>query len=87
VPLAAGRRPGKSLYRLYADHDLPPEWGHQRLEARIATEEQAALLEITAGDALLCVRRITYTLENVPIEWMQSFSPGGLFAVEMTLRR
>ncbi len=77
----------QSIYQLYADHDLPPEWGHQRIEARVATGKQASLLEISTGDPVLCVRRTTYTLENVPIEWMQSFSPGGLFAVEMTLRR
>ncbi len=77
----------QSLYQLYEAHGLRLEWGSQRIEATAATPEQAQLLGCKPGWPLLYLERITYATGDLPVEWVQSYSPAGAYSLEMTLRR
>lgn len=64
------RSRSNTLYHLYQ-----ASFGHnvirteERVRAATATAEQARLLGLDVGTALLEVRRIAYTYDNQPIEW------------------
>jgi GntR family transcriptional regulator len=77
----------QSLYYLYELHGHELEWGHQCIEARAATPEQADLLEVEPGHPILYLQRTTYAVNNLPIEWVESFSPAGSYTLRMTLKR
>lgn len=77
----------QSLYQLYEAHGLRLEWGRQRIEATAATLEQARLLNCSPGWPLLYIERTTYATNDLPVEWVQSYSLGEAYSLEMTLRR
>jgi len=58
-----------SLYSLMRRrYDLTPHYAREWLEPVIATEEQAGLLGIEPGSALMLVTRTSYTDSGLPIE-------------------
>jgi GntR family transcriptional regulator len=77
----------QSLYQLYERHGLMLEWGKQIIEPSAATAEQARLLEVDPGSPLLYLERITYASSDLPVEWVQAYSPLGRYSLEMLLRR
>lgn len=76
-----------SLYRL-----LEQKYGFllmeadQEIEAGLASNENAQLLKIAAGSAVLYTRRITYT-NNQPIEYAQSVYCGHKYTFYTHMRR
>jgi GntR family transcriptional regulator len=77
-----------SLYQiLETDFDLPPLGAEQTIEARVADDEPAALLNVPPGSPLLVIRRITSTRRNRVIEYAISTYRGDRYAVSMQLDR
>ncbi|HEY7982658.1 MAG TPA: GntR family transcriptional regulator [Ktedonobacterales bacterium] len=67
----------QSLYGvLEARFGLPLVEAEQELEAGLAGSEEARLLNIAVGNAVLFTRRTTYTDRNQPIEYAQSVYRG-----------
>src|SRR3546814_14271713 len=61
---------GGSIYELLeSEFDVVPADAEEIIEVVNATEEEAALLSVTAGDALLGITRTTYDKDGVPIEF------------------
>jgi len=66
-----------SLYQLLdAAYDVPPLEAEQELEADLAGDEEARLLEIAVGTPVLRTRRVTATRRNQPIEYATSVYRG-----------
>lgn len=61
---------GGSIYDLLRDHyDVEPAAAEERIEVVHATDDEAALLSIAVGDALIMVRRVTTDSSGVPFEY------------------
>ncbi|HEY7035575.1 MAG TPA: GntR family transcriptional regulator [Thermomicrobiales bacterium] len=66
-----------SLYRLLEiAYDVPPLEAEQELEADLAGDEEARLLEVVVGSPVLRTRRVTATRRNQPIEYATSVYRG-----------
>jgi GntR family transcriptional regulator len=66
-----------SLYQLLdATYDVPPLEAEQELEADLAGDEEARLLEVAVGTPVLRTRRVTATRRNQPIEYATSVYRG-----------
>jgi GntR family transcriptional regulator len=66
-----------SLYQLLeVTYDVPPLEAEQELEADLAWDEDALLLEVVPGSPVLRTRRITETRRNQPVEYATSIYRG-----------
>ncbi len=77
-----------SLYRvLETKYGLPLMEAEQELEAGLAGNEEAQLLNIPVGSAVLFTRRTTYTDRNQPIEYAKSVYCGNKYTFYTRLKR
>jgi GntR family transcriptional regulator len=76
-----------SLYTLYEVHQLKIEWGSQIVEARLPTNKQSELLEISSSTPVLYSDRISYTHNNIPVERVIAVSPGDKFSLNLVMKR
>lgn len=53
-------------------YGLFPTWSEGIFEAAPANEEQAELLELSLGDPVLLIHRVTFDENYVPLEWVHS---------------
>jgi GntR family transcriptional regulator len=60
---------------------------NQRIYGATAHKDQASLLNIHAGDPLLCIERISFTQNNTPIEYVDIFNRGDRWDIIMELKR
>ena len=78
----------QSLYRTLEDkYGLPLAEAEQELEAGLAGEEEARLLNISVGSPVLFTRRTTYTERNQPIEYATSVYRGDKYKFFTRLTR
>jgi len=78
----------QSLYRLIeAKYGFPLMEAEQELEAGLAGDEEARLLAIPIGSAVLFTRRTTYTERSQPIEYAKSVYCGNKYTFYAHLRR
>jgi len=59
----------------------------QEIEAGLASNEDAQLLKIAPGSAVLYTRRVTYTERNQPVEYAQSVYCGHKYTFYTHMRR
>lgn len=76
-----------SLYHYYHKQGMEAVWASQRIEARSATRKQCELLKLPRNAPVLYSARITYTKNDIPIEWVESVAGGSPYAIEITLNR
>ena len=70
----------ESLYRLLdTTYDVPPLAADQELEADLAGEDDAALLQVAPGSPVLRTRRVTETRRGQPIEFATSVYRGDTY--------
>jgi GntR family transcriptional regulator len=78
----------QSLYRLIeAKYGFPLMEAEQELEAGLAGDEEARLLTIPVGSAVLFTRRTTFTERSQPIEYAKSVYCGNKYTFYAHLRR
>jgi GntR family transcriptional regulator len=78
----------QSLYSVLEERfGLPLVEAEQELEAGLAGSEEARLLNIAVGSAVLFTRRTTYTDRNQPIEYAQSVYRGDKYKFFTRLTR
>jgi len=78
----------QSLYHLLeSKYGLPLMEAEQELEAGLAGDEEAELLKIAPGSAVLFTRRVTYTDRNQPIEYARSVYCGAKYTFYTHLKR
>jgi GntR family transcriptional regulator len=77
-----------SLYRLLeTKFALPLMEAEQELEAGLAGNEEAQLLNILPGSSVLYIRRTTYTDRNQPLEYAKSIYRGNKYVFYARLKR
>src|SRR5215469_15531715 len=77
-----------SLYQLLeTQYGIPLVEAEQELEAGLAGNEEARLLQISPGSAVLYIRRTTFTDRNQPIEYAKSIYCGNKYTFYTHLKR
>jgi GntR family transcriptional regulator len=78
----------QSLYRLLeSTYGVPLMEAEQEIEAGLASEDSARLLDIAIGSSVLYIRRTTYTDRNQPIEYATSVYCGTKYTFYTHLKR
>jgi GntR family transcriptional regulator len=75
-----------SLFDELERRDLLPTWGEDSVEAHLARPEEAALLEISAGDPLLRIARRSFA-DNIAVEVSRSTFRADRFTLWVPLSR
>lgn len=75
-----------SLYTLMISEGLSPYVAEQTIKGGGASEREAELLRIAAGEAGLRYTCTTYDSTGQPVEYSESFFPGDRFDLHITLR-
>ena len=75
-----------SLFQLMASEGLHPYLAEQKFNAGSATEREAELLRIQPGDVGIRMSCTAFDETGGPIEYTESFIPGGLYEFQLTLR-
>ncbi len=68
-------------------HHLRPMYAVEHLTARVAAEEEAAILAVSVGSPLLFIKRITYTEDNTPLEYVNLIYRADRYEYQVTLYR
>lgn len=76
-----------SLYWLFSQHDVVLASAEEHLRAVSATDEQAALLEVAPGTALMQVRRLTRDQDDRLVEAVDAFYLGDVYDYRIDLVR
>lgn len=77
-----------SLYRLLENkYGLPLMEAEQELEAGLAGDKEAELLNISIGSPVLFIRRTTYTDRDQPIEYAKSVYCGSKYTFFTNMKR
>jgi GntR family transcriptional regulator len=74
-----------SLYALLADHGITATHGVRSAEATVATHEQAGLLGVSAGSALLRLRSVSRDGTGHPLEFFIAYHRGDRSRFEFQL--
>jgi GntR family transcriptional regulator len=77
----------KNLWTFYEKSGYRVKRAVQRLEARQADEELAAILEIEEGAPILFKERIIYADNGTPIEFLYCYNRGDMYSLTVTLNR
>ncbi|GAB2467900.1 GntR family transcriptional regulator [Xylanimonas ulmi] len=74
-----------SLYAALRAANLPPTWGEDAIAAGLASDREAALLDVTLPHAVLRTRRVTFS-GDVPVMYAQSCTRGDRHTLVVPLR-
>ena len=85
APILGEIEAGNSLHEALKRIGRGPVRADGRLTAAVATAEEADLLEIAVGGALLVERRTVRDVKNLPIEWTESRYAGDRFVFDIEL--
>lgn len=78
----------ESLYAvLKGTYGVVMTHAEQSFEARAATDSEASYLELATGDPVLHINRVTYTYDNIPVEYVKSVYRGDRYKFRAILRR
>lgn len=78
----------ESLYAVLKEkYGVSLTHAEQSFEARAATEFEASHLDLATGDPVLSIHRVTYTRDNVPVEYVKSIYRGDRYKFRAILRR
>lgn len=78
----------QSLYQLLESrYGIPLMEADQEIEAGLASEEEAKILNVPPGSAVLFTRRTTFTDRNRPIEYAKSVYRGNKYTFHTHLKR
>ncbi len=75
------------LYPIYdSEYGTPIVWAEEWLEPGVASKEVARALGLAAGDSVMHVERIAYTLGDRPAEYRRSVGRGDRFRYHIEIR-
>jgi GntR family transcriptional regulator len=75
------------LYPIYNEiFSTPVIWADEYLQPAIADQAAAEILGIQPHDPVMCVERIAYTYQDVPIEWRRSTGRGDTFRYHIVVK-
>jgi len=77
-----------SLYAIIEEkYRIPIEWAEEKIGARAATAEEARPLQISAGDPVLTMERLSYTRAGRPIEFVSAVYRPERYTFSIKLKR
>lgn len=77
----------KLLYPIYnKEFSTPIFWAEEYLQPAVATEDVSVQLDISPQSPVMCVERIAYTYEDIPVEWRRSMGRGDSFRYHIVIR-
>lgn len=76
----------KNLLAFYESHGYKVRRGVQKLEARPAENDIAQTLKIEEGAPILYKKRVLYTEEGIPVEYLHCYNRGDLYSVTFNLQ-
>jgi GntR family transcriptional regulator len=77
----------ESLYQVLRDvYGIRLTYGEQTIEARQASRDEACVLEVTEGDPVLAILRVTYNDQDKPVEYVSSAYRGDRYKFRAVLR-
>lgn len=77
----------KLLYPLYNKMFVTPIfWADEYLQPDVADAEVVQHLAVPKGSPVMCVERIAYTYEDIPVEWRRSIGRGDSFRYHIVIR-
>lgn len=77
----------ESLYQvLREEYGCALAWARQQFQARMPTQREQSLLDISANTPVLVNDRVTFTAQNKPIEYVNSTYVGDQFMFTIILR-
>ncbi len=76
-----------SLYHFYKTNGFEISYAKQLVQAKLASKEQALILQIPRASPVLYSDRVTYSYKNTPIERVEAFAIGDSYSIEMVLAR
>jgi GntR family transcriptional regulator len=82
-PLLGGDLEHESLFSTLVQGGVVPTAGRAALSAESANEEDARLLEVREGDAMLVERRLIRDQDGDPIEWTESRYVGSRYGLDV----
>jgi len=75
------------LYPIYNEtFSTPVIWADEYLQPATADQADAEMLGIRHGDPVMCVERIAYTYQDLPVEWRRSIGRGDIFRYHIVVR-
>jgi GntR family transcriptional regulator len=77
----------QQLWELLSDHGYPVKRAVQRIEARLAEDEIAQLLDIEEGAPILYKLRTVYSEDGTPVEFAICYNRGDRYSLTTTLSR
>jgi DNA-binding GntR family transcriptional regulator len=69
------------------DYKLALAWGRRTFEARTADETVAAVLNIAPGSPVLYARQVTYSVQDIAVEYSDMWIEGSSFRLSALVRR
>jgi GntR family transcriptional regulator len=74
----------QSLYQVFEHvYKRKLRWAEETIGVTVATEEDAGILETSAGSPLLIIRETTYDTQNIPIEYSVSLLRGDRYTASV----
>lgn len=78
----------QSLYRLLSEnYGCEPSKAVQSIRAGAADSKDAAILEVKAGSPVLIITRTTYSVDDLPFEYVESTYRGDKYVFNVTISR
>jgi GntR family transcriptional regulator len=77
----------QGLAQFLQEHGLIPARGLQRIRAQVASPQEAFLLEMSPGEAVLQVIRVIYGPEDQPLVWFRTLYRSDRYEYEVELKR
>jgi GntR family transcriptional regulator len=77
----------QNLWSLFEQHGYPVSRAVQKLEARLADQELAEILNVHPGAPILYKERTVYADDGTPIEFTYCYNRGDMYSLTVTLNR
>jgi GntR family transcriptional regulator len=75
------------LYPIYNEFfSSPVIWADEYLQPATADQAASEILGIQTHDPVMCVERIAYTYQDVPVEWRRSIGRGDTFRYHIVVK-
>lgn len=77
----------QQLWSKFAENGFPVKRATQKLEARLADQYLAKLMQINRGSPILFKERTVYAEDGTPVEFTYCYNRGDMYSLTVTLNR
>jgi GntR family transcriptional regulator len=77
----------QDLWSKFAERGYPVKWATQKLEARLADQNLARLMQVNPGSPILFKERTVFAGDGTPVEFTYCYNRGDMYSLTVTLNR